>query len=113
VGAEVERPVPRDEASGLHICLDASTRRAVDAFYAAGGRIGRSDNGKPGCQGLRRNYYAAFVVDPEGYRLEAYCGWQVGFSRIWVSLIDQCEAGRVGNGRPVFAIISISKEGKL
>ena len=38
---------------------------------AAGGR----DNGKPG---LREDYgpayYAAFVIDPDGYRLEAYCG---------------------------------------
>jgi hypothetical protein len=38
-------------------------------------KAGGKDNGKPG---LRKdygdNYYAAFVVDPDGYRLEAYCG---------------------------------------
>jgi catechol 2,3-dioxygenase-like lactoylglutathione lyase family enzyme len=70
---KVERPVPRDETSGLHICLDASSRRAVDSFYAAAIESGGIDNGKPG---LRKdygdNYYAAFVIDPDGYRLEAY-----------------------------------------
>jgi predicted lactoylglutathione lyase len=57
----------------LHICLDAASRRAVDSFYAAAIESGGSDNGKPG---LRKdygdNYYAAFVIDPDGYRLEAY-----------------------------------------
>ena len=34
-----------------------------------------SDNGKPGLRAdYGPNYYAAFVVDPDGYRLEAYCG---------------------------------------
>jgi hypothetical protein len=30
-----ERPVPDDDCSGLHICLDASSRAAVDAFHTA------------------------------------------------------------------------------
>ena len=68
-------PVPADPASGLHLCLTASSRAAVDAFHAAAVAHGGQDNGKPG---LRKdygaNYYAAFVIDPDGYRLEAYCG---------------------------------------
>jgi catechol 2,3-dioxygenase-like lactoylglutathione lyase family enzyme len=72
---KVERPVPADEASGLHFCFDAPNRAAVDEFYAAAVKAGGKDNGKPG---LRKdygdNYYAAFVIDPDGYRLEAYCG---------------------------------------
>lgn len=69
----VKHPVPSNEASGLHICFDAGGRKAVDAFHAAALRSGGRDNGKPG---LRKdygdNYYAAFVVDPAGYRIEAY-----------------------------------------
>ena len=70
-----ERPVPPDEKSSLHVCFAAPTRRSVDAFHAAALAAGGKDNGKPG---LRRDYgdsyYAAFVVDPDGYRVEAYCG---------------------------------------
>jgi catechol 2,3-dioxygenase-like lactoylglutathione lyase family enzyme len=70
-----ERPVPADAKSGLHFCFDAPTRKSVDAFHAAALEAGGRDNGKPG---LRRDYgpdyYAAFVVDPNGYRIEAYCG---------------------------------------
>jgi catechol 2,3-dioxygenase-like lactoylglutathione lyase family enzyme len=69
----VQRPVPADDASGLHICLDASERKAVDAFHAAALKAGGRDNGKPGLRpDYGENYYAAFVVDPDGYRVEAY-----------------------------------------
>ena len=70
-----DRPVPADDQSGLHICFVADDRRGVDAFHAAALKSGGRDNGKPG---LRKDYgahyYAAFVVDPDGYRIEAYCG---------------------------------------
>lgn len=69
------RPVPADEKSGLHFCFDAPTRQSVDAFHAAALRAGGGDNGKPGLRGdYGPNYYAAFAVDPDGYRIEAYCG---------------------------------------
>jgi catechol 2,3-dioxygenase-like lactoylglutathione lyase family enzyme len=71
----VERPVPADEASGLHLCFDAPNRASVDRFHEAAVKAGGRDNGKPG---LRKdygdNYYAAFITDPDGYRLEGYCG---------------------------------------
>jgi catechol 2,3-dioxygenase-like lactoylglutathione lyase family enzyme len=71
---KVAHPVPPDAASGLHICFDAASRRAVDSFHAAALESGGSDNGKPGLRkDYGENYYAAFVVDPDGYRLEAYC----------------------------------------
>ncbi len=71
----VVRPVPADEASGLHFCFDAPARAAVDQFHAAAVNAGGHDNGKPGVRkDYGDNYYAAFVVDPDGYRLEAYCG---------------------------------------
>jgi catechol 2,3-dioxygenase-like lactoylglutathione lyase family enzyme len=70
----VERQVPPDEKSGLHVCLEAGSRGAVDAFHAAALRSGGRDNGKPGLRSdYGANYYAAFVIDPAGYRIEAYC----------------------------------------
>ena len=69
-----ESPVKADPASGLHLCLVAPTRKSVDDFHKAALAAGGKDNGKPG---LRKDYgpgyYAAFVIDPDGYRLEAYC----------------------------------------
>lgn len=69
------RPVAADDGSGLHVCFDAPSRAGVDAFHAAALKAGGRDNGKPGVRrDYGENYYAAFVVDPDGYRLEAYCG---------------------------------------
>jgi len=69
------RPVPADEQSGLHVCFDAPTRKAVDAFHQAALGAGGRDNGNPGLRAdYGDDYYAAFVVDPDGYRIEAYCG---------------------------------------
>jgi len=67
-------PVPGDPHSGLHFCFMAPTRKSVEAFHQAAIRHGGRDNGKPGLRtDYSANYYAAFVVDPDGYRLEAYC----------------------------------------
>ena len=61
--------------SGLHFCFVARDRKAVDAFHAAALRNGGKDNGKPGVRSdYSPTYYAAFVIDPDGYRIEAYCG---------------------------------------
>ena len=69
------RSVPADDKSGLHFCFSAPTRASVDAFHAAALEAGGSDNSKPGVRAeYDPDYYAAFVVDPDGYRLEAYCG---------------------------------------
>lgn len=67
-------PVSADPKSGLHFCFAAPTRASVDAFHAAALMHGGCDNGGPGLRpGYGANYYAAFVVDPDGYRIEAYC----------------------------------------
>jgi catechol 2,3-dioxygenase-like lactoylglutathione lyase family enzyme len=72
---KVARPVPADTASGLHFCFDAPNRKGVEQFHAAALKAGGKDNGKPGVRkDYGDNYYAAFVIDPDGYRLEAYCG---------------------------------------
>jgi len=70
-----KKPVKADMESGLHFCLSAKDRAAVDAFHAAALKAGGKDNGRPGLRAdYGAKYYAAFVVDPDGYRLEAYCG---------------------------------------
>jgi len=68
-------PVKADMASGLHFCFLAKDRAAVDAFHAAALEAGGKDNGKPGVRAdYGPKYYAAFAIDPDGYRIEAYCG---------------------------------------
>lgn len=68
------KPVPEDMESGLHFCFDAPNRKSVDSFHKAALGAGGKDNGKPGLRAdYGDNYYAAFVVDPDGYRIEAYC----------------------------------------
>ena len=70
-----EQPVPADTRSGLHFCFAAPNRAAVDAFHAAALGAGGRNNGMPGIRAeYNGNYYAAFVVDPDGYRIEAYTG---------------------------------------
>jgi catechol 2,3-dioxygenase-like lactoylglutathione lyase family enzyme len=72
---QAERPVPADEKSGLHFCFAAPDAAAVDAFHAAALRVGGHDNGAPGLRPIYGpDYYAAFIIDPDGYRIEAYYG---------------------------------------
>jgi len=71
----VATPVPADSGSGLHLCFDAPTRQGVQAFHRAALAAGGRDNGAPGLRtDYGAGYYAAFAIDPDGYRLEAYCG---------------------------------------
>lgn len=71
--SQVERPVPADRESGLHFCFVAPSKAAVDAFYTAGIAKGGEDNGKPGVRpDYGQFYYAAYIIDPDGYRLEAF-----------------------------------------
>ena len=68
-----DQPVPADSRSGMHFCFSAPNRKAVDAFHAAGLATGGRDNGRPGLRAdYGAGYYAAFLVDPDGYRIEAY-----------------------------------------
>ena len=63
-----------ESAAGRHWCFKAPHRQAVDAFWQAGLRVGGSDDGAPGVrQGYHPNYYAAFLCDPDGNRVEAVC----------------------------------------
>ncbi len=57
-----------------HIAFQVSRRALVDAFYQAAIAAGAKDNGKPGPRPqYSANYYGAFVLDPDGYNVEAVC----------------------------------------
>jgi len=57
-----------------HFAFSAATREVVDAFFAAALKAGGVDNGAPGLRPrYHADYYAAFVLDPDGYNIEAVC----------------------------------------
>ncbi|MBX7191143.1 MAG: VOC family protein [Sandaracinaceae bacterium] len=59
---------------GFHLAFRASSRAGVDAFHAAALAHGGSDEGPPGIRAhYGPHYYAAFVRDVDGHRLEAVC----------------------------------------
>ena len=58
--------------SGAHICLRAPSAEAVDAFHAAALAAGGTSDGGPGVRPeYHQTYYAAFIRDPDGNRIEA------------------------------------------
>ena len=65
-------PVPDNPKSGLHFCFAAPSRESVAKFHAAALAAGGRDNGRPGIRAdYGADYFAAYVFDPDGYRLEA------------------------------------------
>src|SRR4051794_4854799 len=57
--------------TGAHLCLRARSTEAVDAFHRAALAAGASDDGAPGLrQATQVTYYAAFIRDPDGNRIE-------------------------------------------
>ena len=68
------RREPEAKPSHLHLAFTAETRQQVDAFYRAALAAGGKDNGPPGPRPqYHANYYAAFVIDPDGHNIEAVC----------------------------------------
>jgi catechol 2,3-dioxygenase-like lactoylglutathione lyase family enzyme len=58
--------------SGVHICLRAPDAAAVNAFHAAALGAGGTSDGVPGLRAkYHGSYYAAFIRDPDGNRIEA------------------------------------------
>ena len=58
----------------VHFALNAASRTDDDAFFAASLAAGGIENGAPGLRPhYHPNYYAAFVLDPDGYNVEAVC----------------------------------------
>ncbi|MGE0151201.1 MAG: VOC family protein [Reyranellaceae bacterium] len=62
----------RAPGPGFHLAFAAPDRAAVDAFHRAALQAGGKDEGAPGLRPhYSPTYYAAFVVDPDGHKLEA------------------------------------------
>lgn len=63
-----------EQPTHLHIAFVADSREQVDAFYQAALEAGGVDHGAPGLRPhYHANYYAAFVLDPDGHNIEAVC----------------------------------------
>ena len=66
---------PNEKAHNpMHISFLGTSRQQVDAFYAAAIEAGVTCNGEPGLREIyHSNYYGTFVIDPDGYNIEAVC----------------------------------------
>ena len=63
-----------EKPAHLHLAFAADDRRQVDAFYRAALQAGGEDNGAPGLRPqYHANYYAAFVIGPDGHNIEVVC----------------------------------------
>ncbi len=68
LGATGQKPVP------IHIAFATDTRSQVDEFYRCALAAGGTDNGAPGIRAHHHpNYYAVFVVGPDGHNVEVVC----------------------------------------
>ncbi len=72
INPPLDKTKPAAPGAGTHICFQAPGRKAVQAFHAAALANGAIDDGPPG---VRENYdpkyFAAFVLDPDGHKIEA------------------------------------------
>ncbi len=65
---------PCESHAGVHVAFLAATRPLVTAFHAAALGAGGQDNGVPGPRPVyHKNYYSAYVLDPDGNNIEAVC----------------------------------------
>lgn len=73
----IQRPHDGGAASlgnGTHVCFNASSPEEVQAFHRKALELGAQDDGPPGLRmEYSENYYAAFVRDPDGHKIEAMC----------------------------------------
>lgn len=67
-------PTHEKKPAHLHLAFRADTRAQVDAFYHAALAAGGIDHGAPGLRvNYGPNYYAAFVIAPDGHNVEVVC----------------------------------------
>ena len=58
-------------SSPIHIAFECKSKEEVTLFHNAAIDLGATDNGKPGYRDYFPNYYACYVIDPDGHNLEA------------------------------------------
>ena len=81
VGFGVDKPrfwivqgTPSPAAPRIHVAFEAASRLEVDTFHRTALEAGGIDNGAPGLRPhYHEHYFAAFVLDPDGYNVEAVC----------------------------------------
>lgn len=65
-------PEAHAASPGFHLAFSAPDRTAVDHFHSNALTVGGTDNGAPGLRpDYGESYYAAFLIDPDGHRIEA------------------------------------------
>ena len=65
---------PAETAAPVHVAFHTEDRALVSAFYEAAMAAGGKDNGAPGLRPhYHENYFGAFVLDADGYNIEAVC----------------------------------------
>lgn len=63
-----------DQVSCAHVAFSGSSQRMVEQFYNAAILAGGRCNGRPGIRkAYHPNYYAAFILDPDGNNIEVVC----------------------------------------
>lgn len=74
IGLPLDPGRPVAAGGGTHVAFAAPDRRAVDAFFEAALAAGGWNDGPPGLRPIyHENYYGAFVLDPDGHKIEACC----------------------------------------
>lgn len=81
IGVELATPKMDEiigKAQGLHVAFKASDVKAVQSWHAKCLELGGKDNGAPGIRPeYHPGYYGAFIIDPNGWRIEAcFQGYQ-------------------------------------
>ena len=68
---EIQHTGSKPPLTHLHVAFRVQSRTEVDSFYHAALQAGAKDNGAPGLRTeYAANYYACFVLDPDGYNIE-------------------------------------------
>jgi len=63
-----------DSVPAIHLAFIAESRDAVQSFYQTALAANGRDNGQPGLrEQYGANYYAAYILDPDGHNVEAVC----------------------------------------
>ena len=63
-----------EKPAHLHLAFTAESREQVEAFHRAALQAGGEDHGAPGLRPhYHANYYAAFIIGPDGHNIEVVC----------------------------------------
>lgn len=65
--------IGKGEVHLFHFAFQAKDHQAVQDFHSEGLKNGGQNNGNPGYREYHSNYYASYLIDPDGYRIEAVC----------------------------------------